>query len=369
MVLNLPLNGVSFGQVCTALMREAQAQDKEDTVLFPIGSPDLSTQSNLTPEFTDWIKSSISRAPVEHKRKNPCLRFWHLDGSLASFSERQALFTFYELDAPTPFELNAVKNQAAVIVSSNYTKQIFESFGCSNIHYIPLGFDKANFSVSTKPRPFPPQITFNLCGKLEKRKNHKAAIRAWVKKFGNNAKYRLQLAIYNVHLNNIHGDGADYNPNAIMDAIGVNPPPYNVSVHPHFGTNALYNDFLNSSDICIGVSGAEGWDLPVFQSVALGKHAVILNAHVYKDWATSANSVMINPNGKIDAYDNFFFKKGLHINQGQIFTFNEDEFIAGCEEAIKRVESERVNQAGLELQDKFTYTNTYNQIKSIVSTI
>ena len=369
MVLNVPINSVSFGQVCTGLLREAYSQDKDSTIVFPVGNPEFNTQSNLTKEFGDWVKSCINRAPVEHKRGNPCLRFWHLDGSLASVSESQALFTFYELDAPTPYELNTIKNQSAVIVSSNYTKQIFESFGCSNIHYVPLGFDKANFSVLSKPRPFPNQITFNLCGKIEKRKNHKAVIRAWIKKFGNQAKYRLQLAIYNPFLNNIHGDGVDYNANAAMDAIGVNPPPYNISIHPHFGTNALYNDFLNSSDIILGMSGAEGWDLPVFQSVCLGKHAVVLNAHVYKDWAGSANSVLVNPNGKIDAYDNFFFKKGMHVNQGQIFTFNEDEFIAGCEEAVKRVESGRINKAGVELQEKFTTLNVYNRCKEIISTI
>ncbi len=50
--------------------------------------------------------------------------------------------------------------------------------------------------------------------------------------------------------------------------------------------NSLYNDYLNSANIILGMSGGEGWGLPEFQSVALGKHAVILNATGYKDWAT-----------------------------------------------------------------------------------
>jgi hypothetical protein len=68
--------------------------------------------------------------------------------------------------------------------------------------------------------------------------------------------------------------------------------------------------------------------------------------------------VIINPNGKIDAHDGMFFVKGAQYNQGQFFTWDENEFIAGCEEAIKRVESDRVNKAGLELQEKFTYEKT-----------
>ena len=68
--------------------------------------------------------------------------------------------------------------------------------------------------------------------------------------------------------------------------------------------NAVYNDYLNSGDIVIGMSGGEGWGLPEFHSVGLGKHAVMLNATAYKEWATSENSVLLEPSGKIEVYDN-----------------------------------------------------------------
>ena len=49
-------------------------------------------------------------------------------------------------------------------------------------------------------------------------------------------------------------------------------------------TNTAYNDYLNSGDIIIGMSGGEGWGLPEFHSVALGKYGIILNAHAYKEF-------------------------------------------------------------------------------------
>ena len=116
----------------------------------------------------------------------------------------------------------------------------------------------------------------------------------------------------------------------------------------------------------IGMSGAEGWGLPEFQSVALGKHSVILNATAYKEWANEKNSVLLEPSGKIDAEDGMFFKKGGHFNQGQIFDFNEDEFIDGCEKAIKRYEESPVNEEGLKLQDEFTYSKTVDSITNIM---
>ena len=110
------------------------------------------------------------------------------------------------------------------------------------------------------------------------------------------------------------------------------------------------------------MSGAEGWGLPEFHSLGLGKHGVILNAHGYKEWANENNSVLVEPNGKIDAYDEAFFQKGAPYNQGQIFDFDEDEFIHACEKVIEKVESNRVNEVGLKLQEDFTVEKTLDSL-------
>ena len=126
--------------------------------------------------------------------------------------------------------------------------------------------------------------------------------------------------------------------------------------------NSLYNDFLNSGDIILGMSGGEGWGLPEFHSVAMGKHAVILNASAYKEWANEKNSVLVAPCGKIPVYDNMFFQEGQPYNQGNIYNFDEDAFIEACEEAVKRTKSNRVNKEGLKLQEDFTYAKTTDAI-------
>ena len=94
----------------------------------------------------------------------------------------------------------------------------------------------------------------------------------------------------------------------------------------------------------------------------MGKHAVILNASAYKEWANEDNSVLVNPSGKIPVYDNMFFKEGTPYNQGNIYDFNEDEFISACEEVIEKVKTKRVNEEGLLLQEKFTYEKTTDSI-------
>ena len=202
------------------------------------------------------------------------------------------------------------------------------------------------------------RICFLLVGKYEKRKGHTKALQAWAKKYGNNKKYHLQCAVYNGFIN------GDLNNQLVSTALD-GEKYYNISFLPPQETNAAYNDFLNSSNIIIGMSGGEGWGLPEFQSVALGKHGVILNAHGYKGWATAENSTLVEPSGKVDCVDNLFFKKGDDYNQGKIFTWEEDDFIEACEQAISKYESSQVNEEGLKLQEEFTYSRTLDEILKV----
>jgi hypothetical protein len=132
--------------------------------------------------------------------------------------------------------------------------------------------------------------------------------------------------------------------------------------------NSVYNDFLNSADIIIGMSGGEGFALPEFQSVALGKHAVLLNAHSYQSWATGDMANWVQPTRKIPVYDGQFFVQGRPYNQGDIFDWNEDDFISACENAAKNASINRKNVAGLSLQTTFSkelfVKSILNEIKS-----
>jgi len=144
--LHLPLNGVSFGQVSTALLREFYERGVQPS-LFTIGNVDLSSQE-ITPDFNTWIQSCIKKSFEEYDRNTPVFKLWHLNHeSLTSYAKDQTLFTFYELDHPTTIEVNIAKNQKNLLVSSSYAKNILESTGVENCHFIPLGFDKNNFNI------------------------------------------------------------------------------------------------------------------------------------------------------------------------------------------------------------------------------
>ena len=352
--LNLTLSSVSFGQTSIAILREIKRRGLVPP-LSPIGPVDLSAQKE-DDDFNRWLSVCISRFNREHNRKNPTVKLWHLQDSLGSLSEKQILISFYELDQPTESEKNIARNNKRVLFSSEFTCEVFrKNGGCDNIGYIPLGFDSFNFEKINREYFTDGRITFNLAGKFEKRKHHAKILNAWSKRFGNDKRYSLQCALYNPFMTK------EQNLSLFTQALsGIKFSNINyLAFMPH---NKMYNDFLNSGDIVIGMSGGEGWGLPEFQSVALGKHSVILNRNGYTSWANSKNSVLVESNGKVTCEDGIFFAAGHEFNQGTIFDFNEDEFIHSCELAINRAQANKLNLEGLKLQQEFPYSKTVDVI-------
>ena len=110
------------------------------------------------------------------------------------------------------------------------------------------------------------------------------------------------------------------------------------------------------------MSGAEGWNLPSFNATCLGKWSIVLNCSAHKDWANEKNCILIDPSGKEPVYDNIFFKEGAEFNQGNIYTFDEDEFVESMK--LAEIKCKNLNTEGQKLKEKFTYKNTLNTILS-----
>lgn len=356
---NVPLNNLSFGNVSIAILREVFRRGLQPNVL-PIGPVDLSAQKP-DDSFNRQLGATINDAQRNHSREDIVFRLWHIQGSLESYSRRDSrLLTFFELDALTPTEINILRNQDKVYVTSSYTRDVFGMFGI-NAEYVPLGFDAHNFSTLAA-RPLIDGVTsFLLAGKLEKRKGHFKVLNLWAKKYGNNMKYRLNLALFNPFMP-VHRQQAMIN-EALEGKqyanIGPRQPDGSIGL-PYMPTNAEYNSFLQSGQIYIAMSGGEGRGLPEYHATALGAWPVALNAHAYKDYLTTENAVLVNPNSKVPAADGVFFAPNGPFNIGNLFDFNGDEFVAACETAEARA-AQGLNAKGFELQ-KITYKDTVDAL-------
>jgi hypothetical protein len=228
--------------------------------------------------------------------------------------------------------------------------------GSKNISYVPIGFD-SDFQVKDK-KYLDDCIHFLIMGKFEKRKHTEKIIKTWAKKYGNNHKYKLTCAIVNPHLpqNKMLG---------IISTLLERKHYGNISFMPYLTTNAEVNDLMNSADIDLtGMSGAEGWNLPAFNMTAIGKWSIVLNATSHKDWATSENSILIEPKGMETAVDDVFFRKEDRFNIGDIYSLSEEQIIEGFEKAEKLAKTQ--NAEGIKLQTTHTYDQT---VSSVLKTI
>lgn len=353
MLLHLPINNLSFGNVSYNILKVLYDR-KEEPCILPIGDPDLSAFKK-DESFDEWLTECMQKGIRETSRKDKGLKLWHIQGVLESFQEEPCCLTFHETDRLTETEVNALKQQRVVFVTSNYTKEVFEKHGLENVEYVPLGFDKNHFHKTGKRYLGKNVKTFGLYGKLESRKNTLRIMSRWIEKFGNKDGYVLNCAISNSFLPEEQFKGM------IASTFPNGEQPFNVNFVSFQPTLEEYNDVLNAADVDLtGMSSCEGFNLPLFQSLCLGKQAVVLNAHVHKDFATANNSILVEPSGMRKAEDGIFFQDGYYVNQGEWFDFKDEDLDEALDVADEMAKVK--NEEGEKLAKEFTWERTVDTI-------
>jgi hypothetical protein len=359
LIFNGPLNSLSFGNVSLNLLREIWKR-KIPTGIFPIGDQvDISVYDSLDEKFKKWIQESIDGRFNFLSADTPSIKLWHLNGGEQKITSNSALLTFYELDSPTNAEVNIAKSNKKIIFTSNESRALFKKAGCDNARFVPLGLDE-DFQATNKYF-LEDKIHFGLIGKFEKRKHTALILKLWAEKFGNDDKYQLTCCINNPF----------FKQNQLQQLVHQaleGKRVWNINFLPFLKTNSEMNAVLNSINIDLsGLSGAEGWGLPSFNSCALGKWPIVLNCTSHKDWATDKNSILVEPTGKEPAYDGQFFFKGTPFNQGNISTFSKDSFLESTEKAVSLINNGVINAEGLKLRSDFSYSNTLDKILNIIN--
>ena len=80
LLLEIPLNRLSFGNVSYNLVRELHKLGAEIGI-FPIGENIDLSAFELTEEMKTYIEDAINNRYDFLKPEIPCLKLWHLNGS------------------------------------------------------------------------------------------------------------------------------------------------------------------------------------------------------------------------------------------------------------------------------------------------
>ena len=357
LIFEAPVSSLSFGQVSYNILREFWKRNL-DIGFFPIGNIDLSCFEPKK-EFVDWLQDAANKRYSFLKRDVPSLKLWHILSTDTVKTDmlrtpRQTLLTFYECSEPTEYEKSIIDLQYQTLFSSNYAcDKFFNSTEKSiAVGTFFCGFDP-DFYVADK-KYFQDKVVFGLFGKYENRKATKQIIQAWVKRYGNNPKYVLNLLVNNPFFS------PEDNQNLLNQAFGGRRF-HNVNILPHLATNKEVCELLNATDIDLsGLSNGEGWNLGAFNTTALGRWSIVSNHTSHKDWATKDNSILVEPDGTIPVYDGVFFRPESPVNHGVFYTLSEEKMIAAFEEAEKK--AGEINKNGLNLQTTHSWEKAVDGI-------
>lgn len=353
LIFQAPINSLSFGNVSYNLLREMY-KSKVNVSFFPIGQDlEFSAFDKTDADFKSWIIESYKDRLTGINKDTPSVKLWHINGSESGVGANKNLFSFYETSEPTNQERSIVSLQNKTIFSSSYACEKFPGS-----YYCPLGFDE-DFGKTNK-KYLSGKTHFGLMGKYEKRKHTSRIIGLWAEKYGNNPEYQLTCCINNPFMKE----------QDILTLVNnaLNGKNYkNINLLPRLKTNSEVNEFLNSIDVDLsGLSGAEGWNLPAFNSTCLGKWSVVLNCTSHKDWANKNNSVLVEPSDEEPCYDGMFFKEGNEFNQGIIYSFSDESFDKATDSAVSK-SKEGENKKGCLLPKEFSYEKTFKTLTKIIN--
>jgi hypothetical protein len=347
--LELPLNHNLSGKISNLILRSLYDVEKKNINhhnIFLFTLSDISTEIvGNDIHFNCWLMHQSINARENYNRRIPSFKVSELPKCMSSVSKTHSCLSLYELDKPTALEINTARN-CKIYFPSSYSKNIFENSAALKCGFIPIAFDSFVFKQVEEKKDSDP-IVFSLQSPFQAKRHHFKSIKAWIKKYKDNPKYALQCCINNNLINE------DSNRKIINEILENKSLPSNVRFY-NISKDEDWNSFINHADILVNVSGGEAFNYYEFNGAAIGKHCIVLDAHCNKDWANNSNSVLIPKSRKNPVYDNLFYHFGDVSNQGDVFDFEEDAFIHGCDQAISRVEKNRVNSEGFDLQIQFS---------------
>ena len=344
MIVNTPINQLSYGLAGYNICKELERQNKLES-LIPIGDPDSELFKGL--EKYHWVNTG--------KLAGPQLRIWHQwDISTRYGKGIQAGFPFFEMNRLNRQEHISMYHCDILIVASAWAKEICQEYIDSKITIAPLGVDRTIFNE--KKNFNRSQTIFMNCGKWEVRKGHDILLKAFNLAFDKSDNVELWMLsdLPFPHLQDANKEWrSKYKNSKLGNKINI------ISrVNNHID---VYN-LIRHVDCGIFPSRAEGWNMPALEFLSCGKHLIITDYSAHTEYANEKNSKLININKLETAQDGVWFH-----GQGEWAALEEPQLDQLVEHMrnihlAKKEGHLGVNVAGIETAEKFSWSNTVSNI-------
>lgn len=345
MNLKCPLNTLLGYGAASWNIAKALSELGEPVALFPIGQPHLTTYDN------ELCNNLIEGRRVVYNKDSASLTIWHeYDLFDCLHGSPSIAFPFFEIDEFDPVRKKSLNIPDKLFVTSQWGKGVIEQAGIKKaVDVVPLGVDTNIFS----PRKSTDEVyRFFTVGKIERRK-----CTDLLPALLNNAFEKTDNVELHVMCDSPLTQIKQQMP-YFRRAFANSPLGDKIHIHELKQTDYELASFIQQMDCGIFMTRAEGWGLPILQSMACGKPIIVTDYSAQTEFCNSENSSLVHIDEKEPAIDNIWFNgqgSWAAINEGQV-----DQCISYMRTMYK--DNVKTNTAGINTANKFTWMNTAKTI-------
>lgn len=335
MFISAPINNLSYGLVSQNIL-----DNLSNYKLKTLGQFDPDKYSRFLPNIINY-KEKLDLTKPSLKISHENLLFDHIGKGT------RIGFPIFERNMFTPEHVWNLKHQDLILVCSEWAKKLVEPIN-PNVLVCPLGVDE-----SFKPGYTPnsqEKVIFYTQGKREVRKGHNYIHKVFYKAFENNNDVELWMFTHNYFdsQEETRSFQAEY-----KSLLGNK-----VKFFPRLTKSEMIK-WLHKTDCGIFLSRAEGWNLPLSESLAMGKQVI---ATYYSGHTEYLNSGII-PVEFEPAIDNKWFNGEFTWMK---IESNEEEIISLLREKYEYCKNNRgPDFRSVNLIKNYTWKNTSEIINGL----
>lgn len=341
--LTAPINFLGYGVAGLNILK-GLVRNGCDVSYWPIGQPNISSEQDA-----EIIRSCVANTQsFDHSA--PSLRVWHQhDMAQHIGSGKRIGFPIFELNKFSKSEKLHLSSLDEIIVCSKWAKSIVEKeVDGASVSVAPLGVDPSIFNPKeTKNKD---KTVFLNIGKWEIRKGHDILVEAFNQAFDEKDNVELWMMNDNPFLT--EEQQKEWHELYLNSNLGSK-----IKIIPRVETHFEVAQIMRQADVGVFPSRAEGWNLEALEMMAMGKHVILTNYSAHTEFATHANSSLIEINETEEAYDGIWFN-----GNGEWASIGEEQ----VEQLIHHMREHRVvnnkNENGIKTGIRFSWDNCAKKI-------
>ncbi len=271
-------------------------------------------------------------------------------------------FTIFELDTFTPRELHHLRSQDALIVCSEWARDVCVQNGVTSlpIHVVPLGVDRTVFHDLVAPTRRWTETVFMQVGKLEPRKGQRELLRAFEAAFTTKDAVRLVLACRNPFV-------STERMNELTKPFRTSPMAQRISLMTtELPTQRDVAALMAGADCGVFAARAEGWNLEALEMLALGKTVIATNCTAHTAYLNDTNARLIEMDGLEPAH------RGAATGRWSAWGEAQHEQLVAHMRAVhatRQTLGPITNEAGLRTADAFTWDSSAEHLLRALETL